>query len=185
MDHRAFEAKRVRSGAAGLTLAILLAACGSDPVTRPPDPPSAAPLPPPTVASTGQRTLEAHFIGRPAPFTTAVTGTLEATVDWTFATNNIDVFIARGDCTPQQFVDAQCNVAASATSNGVKPRRVTLTGAAPGVYSLLIGNAGPDRESLSWQVVLTPTAASSSASPGTGSFGPPAMALRYRPGTSW
>jgi len=190
MDHKSFRASRAVSVAAGLALTGLLVACGSDPVTRPPDPPTAAPPPPPSIVSTGQGTLEVDFIGRAAPFTTTATGNLEATVDWTFASDDVDVFLARGDCTPEQFIDTQCNIAAFSTSETAKPEKVRLTAAPPGVYTLLVGNAGPERESLSWQVVLTPTVAStapavSAATTSARGLGLPGKARIYRGRASW
>jgi hypothetical protein len=143
-------------------------------------------LPPPSVVSTGQGPLKVNFVARAAPFTTTSTGTLEATVDWTFAKNDVDVFLTRGDCSPQQFVDVQCNIAAFSVSETAKPEKVRLTGAAPGVYTLLVGNGGPDDESLSWQVVLTPTTAAAAASTAPErSPELPGKARSYRGGISW
>jgi hypothetical protein len=154
----------VLSLAMSAVLIGLLVAYGGSSPTAPPTPAPPPPPPPPSVVSTGQGAMDANFVGRAAPFATSLTGTLEVTVDWAFATNDIDVFLARGDCTPQQFVATQCNIGALSTSASAKPESVQLTGAAPGTYTLLLGNVGPDRESLSWQVVLTPSASSGSAS---------------------
>jgi hypothetical protein len=186
MNHEALVPRRVLLAAAGMTMAALLVACGGD--SGGPDPlpsPTPTPLPPPSVVSTGQGSLDVDFIGRAAPFTTSLTGSLEATVDWTFATNDIDVFLARGDCTPQQFVDTQCNIVAFSDSSTAKPERVRLSAAAPGVYTLLVGNVGPDRESLSWQVVLTPTAASGSPGAAALHHAGSAKARSYRGGPTF
>jgi hypothetical protein len=185
MSTRVFREQLVFSVAVGVALVVSLTACGSDTVTPPPPPPTTLPpLPPPSVVSTGQGSLPRDFVGRATPFTTTMTGNLDATVDWTFATNDLDVFIARGDCTPQQFFDRQCNIAAFSVSDTAKPERVQLTAAPPGLYTLLVGNVGPQEESLSWQVVLTPvrtafsaTAASSGTDRG---LQLPAKAMRYR-----
>jgi hypothetical protein len=37
---------------------------------------------------------------------------------------------------------------------------VSVTGAAAGAYTLLVGNVGPDDDSIAFQVVLTPTTSS-------------------------
>jgi hypothetical protein len=136
--------------------------------------------------STGQGTLAVDFVARAAPFTTALTGTLEATVDWTYVTDDVDVYLVRGDCSPQQFVAVQCNIAAFSESVTAKPERVRLTGAVPGVYTLFVANAGPQDESVSWQVVLTPTATSTSADAAPDPrLEPSDKARRYRGTTSW
>jgi hypothetical protein len=188
-----FARKRGLAIAGGLLLAVGLFACGDggndcskNPAGPGCVPPTTTlpPLPPPSVVSTGQGTLEVDFVGRAAPFTTTLTGTLDATVEWTFATNDLDVFLARGDCTPQQFIDNQCNIAAFSLSDTAKPEKVRLAGAAPGVYTLLVGNSGPENESLSWQVVLTPTASSASAATQR-SLELPEKARSYRGRISW
>jgi hypothetical protein len=130
--------------------------------------------------STGGGALASGFVGRPAPFTTTLTGTLLATVDWTFATNDVDVFIARGDCTPQTFLQGGCNIGAFSDSATAKPERVTLAGAPAGTYTLLVANAGARDESLSWQVVLTPTASSASVEVPTIGFALPAKVRGLR-----
>jgi hypothetical protein len=185
MSTRVFREQLVFSVAVGVALVVSLTACGSDTVTPPPPPTTTLPpLPPPSVVSTGQGSLPDGFVGRATPFTTTMTGNLDATVDWTFATNDLDVYITRGDCTPQQFIDVQCNIAAFSESTTAKPERAQLAAAPPGVYTLLVGNAGPREESLSWQVVLTPTRTAFSATAASAAVArglqPPAKAMRYR-----
>jgi hypothetical protein len=148
--------------AAGL---VVVSACGgsdSTPVT----PTTTQPTPPPprTVLSGGTTLAVNYAVG--AYFTVDRAGTVEATVDYTYATSQIFVWIARGQCTPELFPD-QCTYVASSFA-GAKPRRVSATGAVAGTYTLIVGNAGPDDESISYQVVLTPTAGT--ASPGAASL---------------
>jgi hypothetical protein len=181
MSTRVFREQLVFSVAVGVALVVSLTACGSDTVTPPPPPTTTLPpLPPPSVVSTGQGSLPDGFVGRATPFTTTMTGNLDATVDW----NDLDVYITRGDCTPQQFIDVQCNIAAFSESTTAKPERAQLAAAPPGVYTLLVGNAGPREESLSWQVVLTPTRTAFSATAASAAVArglqPPAKAMRYR-----
>jgi hypothetical protein len=92
-------------------------------------------------------------------FTTDRAGTLDATIDYTYANSQILVWIARSTCTPSLFAVDQCEYLATSFA-GPKPRRVSVTGAAAGNYLLLVGNLGPQDESVSYQVVLTPTASS-------------------------
>jgi hypothetical protein len=91
-------------------------------------------------------------------FTTDRAGTIVATVDYTFANSDILVWIARGECTFEQFVDDTCTYAATSFSGG-DPRSVAVAGAAAGTCTLIVYNGGPADEAFSVQVVLTPSAA--------------------------
>ena len=148
------------------TLALALCACGGGGVTPAPLPtPTPTPVPPPRVVSQGSTGLEAGMIGRTV-FTTTLSGRLDATVNWTFVEDDLDVYVARGECTFEQFFGDQCPPAGFSESETAKPEMVTVQGAAPGSYTLFVGNLGPRDESLSWQVVLTPGAASAASSVG-------------------
>jgi hypothetical protein len=85
-----------------------LAACGGNAsptavtlATPPPPPPAprviaqvAGPIPAETAAYT--------------QFTVDATGKLEVTVDWTYATNDIDLFLVKGTCTDEQIDSGDC-----------------------------------------------------------------------------
>jgi hypothetical protein len=148
----------------------MLVACGGDSGTSPAPVPTPTPPPPPApvIVSQGSSSLRAGFLGRVFPFTTTRAGTLDATVDWTFASNDVDAAITRGDCSLEQFMAVQCQVVAFAVSTTAKPERLMVSGAAPGTYTLFIENAGPTDESVAWQVVLTPSASSASVANGSG-----------------
>jgi hypothetical protein len=92
-------------------------------------------------------------------FTTTRTGNLEATVDWTFPANDIDVLLTRGDCSFEQAEAGQCTVLVFSLSTTAKPEKIRTDGAAAGAYTLFVENSGPGDESVSFQVVLTPTTA--------------------------
>lgn len=161
-----FEARRVFSVAAGLALVALLGACdGSTTGPNPPPPPPPITLPPPSVVSQGGGSLKAGFTAMVPPITTSVAGALDVTVDWTFATNDVDVLITRGSCSFPQLENNQCNIAAFSVSATAKPERMHVTGAAASVYTLFIENTGPADESVSYQVVLSPGASSASEGP--------------------
>jgi hypothetical protein len=96
-------------------------------------------------------------------FTTSRTGTLEATVDWTDASNSVDVIVTRGICSFDQLNANECDVASFTRGTEPKPRRVALAGQPAGSYTLIIGNEGPGDESVSYQIVLTASATSASA----------------------
>jgi uncharacterized lipoprotein YbaY len=90
-----------------------------------------------------------------AAFTTAAPGTLEATVDWTFGTNDVDVAIVPGACNCGLAMAEQCqNELASASSTTAKPERISVPNFAAGSYTLVIANFGPAQESVSYQVTL-------------------------------
>jgi hypothetical protein len=143
--------------AAVLGLSGLLAACGGG--GAPTAPTAVAPAPPAPVRSVvvqGTFTgLGPLVLGIVPPFTTSAAGTLDVQVDWTFASNDVDVYLARGSCSFEQFVSQRCDLAAFSESATAKPERLTVPNAAAGMYTLLIGNLGPGDESLSYVVGLT------------------------------
>ncbi len=171
--------RRVTAFAFGLTLVLALGACGgggspSGPSTPPPTP---QPTPtPPVVVSQGGGPLEVDFVAR-VPFTTSQSGTLDITLDWTFATNDLDVFLLRGTCSFDDFFDEVCPTLAFSVSTTAKPEKIRFAGAAAGAYTLFVGNIGPADESASYQVVLSPGAAASAQRP---SQPLPEKARRYR-----
>lgn len=161
--------KRRLSIVAVVALAALMAACGSDTVTPPPVPsPTPVPLPPPRVVAEGSGSLEAGFVGQLAPFMTTLPGRIDATVDWTFATNDVDALLVAGNCSFEQVEAGECPILAAAVSASAKPERLTVPNVAPGIYTFFIGNAGPEDESVSFQIVLTPSAAAASTAPARG-----------------
>jgi len=160
---------------------LLLAACGGDssPMPTAPSaaqapPPIAAPTPPPppppptpvtTVIGLGSHGVPSGF-GLPVTFTTTATGTVGATVDWTFATSDIDIFLVRGTlpCSVEQFNNDQCPFLGFSVSTSAKPERLSVPNLAAGPYTLYIVNFGSSDESLSYEITLTnvPGAAASS-----------------------
>ena len=149
---------RLSSCLAGTALAASLAACGGSSSPTAPTPTPVPTPPPPQVVAQGSDTLEAEFTGR-LPFTTTRAGNVEATVDWTYATNDVDVALVQGDCSFEQAVAQQCTVLAISVSTTAKPEKITASNAAAGTYTLFIENTGPGDESVAFQVVLTPTTA--------------------------
>jgi hypothetical protein len=96
--------------------------------------------------------------------TTTVAGSLTATVEWTFAGNDIDVYLISGNCSFEQFFAQQCPELAFSESTTAKPERITVAQAPAGAYTLFVWNIGPGDESWSFQVVLTPSASSAAFS---------------------
>jgi hypothetical protein len=101
----------------------------------------------------------------PVVFTTTAAGSVAITVDWTFATNDVDIFLARGSepCTLQTFNDRSCGFIATEESLSMKPEKLTIPSLAAGTYSLYIANFGDTDESVAWQVTLTSTSASAAS----------------------
>ena len=156
---------RVLRGAVWIAAAAAaLPGCGSS--TTPTPTATPVPTPPPiveTIVASGSGTIPNRILAF-IPFTTSAAGRINVTVDWTFATNDVDVYLVRGACTFEQFVANQCTLVTFSESTTAKPERLTASGAAAGNYLLLIGNAGPADESVAFQVVLTTGGATSAGS---------------------
>jgi hypothetical protein len=95
--------------------------------------------------------------------TTTEVGTIEATVDWTYATNDVDVFLARGTCPEIEFIPELCRIVASAASATAKPERLRAPNQPAATYTLIVVNCGREDESIAYQVLFTN--GSSAASP--------------------
>jgi hypothetical protein len=166
----------------GVVIAALfaLSACGGggSGVTGPIATPARTPPPPATtVIAQGSSGLDPSSGYTPGPLTTSAAGQLDITVDWTFATNDLDVYLVRGGggCSAEQFNSRQCEFVALSESVTAKPEKISVSSLAAGAYSLLIINWGPDRESFSYQVMLTTGGTASST-------GVQTQAQRQKPG---
>jgi hypothetical protein len=84
----------------------------------------------------------------------AGTATMDATVEWTFASNDIDIYLTTTACTAEAFASLSCSYVAKADGLS-KPERITFTLTAAGTYRLWIVNFGPGRESGTLEVGLT------------------------------
>jgi hypothetical protein len=142
----------------------LLSGCSHDTVTTPPTPP---PPPAPVTVVVAQGSLSGLEPGGAAmaPFTTDLSGTLEIVLDWTLASNNLDLILTRGDCTPEQLIALECDVAAIASSTTAKPERASIASAAAGAYTLFVANRGDSAETFSFEALLTTVPAASVARP--------------------
>src|SRR6266851_1272721 len=149
------------------TIAVGLSGCGDKVVTPP------TPTPPPPAAVTRVISQGNGPIGRstvaPIVFITTAAGSLAATVDWTFATNDVDIFLARGaePCTLQTFNDRSCGFVATEESVLMKPEKLSVPSLAAGAYTLYVANYGDTDESVAYQVTLTSTSASSASAAAT------------------
>jgi hypothetical protein len=146
-------------------LAAALAGCGGDNINLPPvsTPTPPPPPPPPSVVAEGSQALPSGALGR-LTFTTPLPGRVDATVNWTFDDDDFDVVLVRGNCEFEQLVANQCDIAGFSQGQQVKPERVSASSVPAGRHQLFIGNLGPHDESLSFQVILTPSSATAAAS---------------------
>jgi len=151
--------------AQAVTLALMLGACGSDPV-KPDDPPTPPPPPPEvrTLLMEGSYSGLKDRVLLAVPFNTDAAGSIEAKVDWTFASNDVDIYLVRGSCTLEQFQTAACPFVVNSDRSTAKPEKITATSQTAGSYTLYIGNWGPAEESVSFQIFGITGGAASSAS---------------------
>lgn len=163
--------------AAGLvaTGALLaLAACGGGG-----DGPATPSTPAPTPTPCAQKMLDSGSDSLPSKyllyydFSVPEAGRLDVTVDWTYASNNIGVYVATaGTCnTLDEFNARSCNFVVR-SETAAKPRKVSVTNVAAGNYRWLFANFGTTDDSISYQIVLS----TGSCAPLTGG-GPGASAV--------
>lgn len=141
-----------------------LSACGGSGNPDHPTPtPTPTPTPPPPSVVrqvTGFALPENHVAGW--YFDISATGTIDATVDYTYADTLLLIYISKGQCTFDQWSNDQCQYVATSFAGG-KPRKVTATGQAAGAYTLTVWNVGPQDEAISFQLVFTQAAAAAEA----------------------
>lgn len=141
--------------------------CGGSSTPSAPTPvaaPAPAPTPqPPQVLLERSFSLPSGFIGSFRGVSVTSSGVLTVTVDWTFATNDLDAFLVRGLCTEEMYDAGTCDFIAFTDSPTAKPEMLAVN-LTPGTYTPMVANFGPDDESGSVQVVFTGGATASSAS---------------------
>ncbi len=86
--------------------------------------------------------------------TVSPTGDLDAVVDWTFASNSVQLYLTSSSCTDTQFSVVQCSILRSTEGSGAKPRTLTAPGL-NGNYRLWVVNLGSTSESGTIQVGVT------------------------------
>lgn len=144
--------------AAGLVTGLGACGGGGNPGGSSPTPTPVPTPPPPVVVSQLQGfAIEAGIVSF-ANFSTQRTGTVEATVDWTFAANDLDVYVTPAACSFEQLLADVCSVLGFSESVSAKPERVRITNVTAGNYILWVANAGPGDDRLSYQVILTANA---------------------------
>ena len=82
-------------------------------------------------------------------------GTIEVSVDWTVAANNIDVYATPGECasTATTLTASSCVVAETA-SLAAKPERLSFPGVPGGVYRVFVVNRGSQSDTVTVRVTV-------------------------------
>jgi hypothetical protein len=82
-------------------------------------------------------------------------GDLDAVVNWTFASNNVNLYLTSTSCSETQFAVVQCTILRSTEGQGGKPRTLTASGLSAGTYRVWVVNLGNTAESGSVEVGVT------------------------------
>ena len=151
----------LRTSRMGLVLAgaITLSACGGG--TDPTPIPSPTPTPPPireTVVIYGDDGLVPADTAIAVEFAIPSAGTVEATVDWTFASSDVWVALTTNACNDfaQAFL-GQCSSIGIPNRGSSKPKTVSGSVAQGGTGRLWIANFATVDESMALQITLTTT----------------------------
>lgn len=154
---------RIGSRVGALCVVVLLVSCGGGGSSSSPTPVA----PSPRLLQSGPFSLKAPQSDGAFFALTTVTdpaaGRWEATVDWTFATNTVWMWVANGVCTVEQFSKPECPFEASCPCQFTirsetatpKPRVLTIPNAPGGTRTLIVMNLGPREESVIYSVTLT------------------------------
>ncbi len=82
-------------------------------------------------------------------------GELDLAVDWTIHRNNLEVWIARGLCTPHMlFEENSCDVVVTSWMSTEKPKRLLGTVKTPAAFTIVVLNWGPERDSFSYYLSI-------------------------------
>jgi hypothetical protein len=136
-----------------LAVAVSLAACGGSSPSTPTTPPTPRPPQRTLIAQGSQSNIppaaQASLVFFVVVQTTS-TGTLDATVDWTFTSNQVALAWASGNCIQNPNCTA---LFTNATLD--KPKTLSAPNLAAGTYTLVVANLGTTDESVSYQVFFT------------------------------
>jgi hypothetical protein len=126
-------------------LAIALAGCESDSTTRPP---VVIVTPEPVRAILAQTSFE-NFqsdIWVSLELLLSQKGVLDITVDWTFPTTWMYVYVGKTTCTYAQLSNRTCPFFLSSETKNPKPRVLYTESLEPGTYYLVLYNVPTDRQ---------------------------------------
>ena len=149
-----------------LCATLLLATCGD---SDSPENPIGPTPPAPQQLVQGNFTLAApmedSFYFARAEIANSTVGQWDATVNWTFDTNTLWMWVAEGTCTLQQFALPECPFETACPCQFVvrsetatpKPRVLSIANARSATRTLIVANLGPREESIEFRVMLTPS----------------------------
>jgi len=132
--------------------AIVLVSCGGDSAPTSTTPPTTMPACIQTVVFEGPSSFPANTLLF-AGFSTTMLGRLDVTVDWTFPTTPVSVYIA-DQATCDRRAPVSCSFLASSLT-GPKPRKLSAFNVPPRSYWLFVVNNGEERDACASQVVLS------------------------------
>ena len=132
-------------------VAMGLAACGNG--TTSPDPESQVTTSLPTQPFSNLAPFEVGF----AEVTINGEGTLTSTADWTFVTNDIDIYVTPPSCRAADVAElASCPVVGRTTAVTTKPEQLSVL-VSRGNYRVWVANFGPSAESGTLRMTATVT----------------------------
>lgn len=100
----------------------------------------------------GSGEIRASTLGS-MPITATTAGRLDLTVDWTFASNLIGMYVVQGACSLDQFNARACNFLLR-VEGAAKPLKGSVNVQA-GIYGVLLANFGSRDDSGAMQIVLS------------------------------
>jgi hypothetical protein len=134
-------------------MAMALAACGGG-GTSTPTAPAAPPAPSRSVVGQSNWTAEVGTAAR-IDATIGGAGSMDVTVQWTFSSNDVDIYVTSTGCASHQdLLNNRCTLIAKADGVTAKPERLTLTVQA-GTFRIWMANFGPTDESGTVEVGIT------------------------------
>lgn len=131
--------------------------------------PTPAPAPTPTPGGTTvireESTSLASLTRRTVTFATSAAGTISVGIDWTFASNDIDIYLASGTnpCSIDAFNNDECQFLARTTGVTAKPEGVSVPNLPAGAYTLYMVNWGDTDDSAGYQITLASSSGASVA----------------------
>ena len=132
-------------------VAMSLAACGGG--TTSPDTASQVTTSLPTQPFSNLAPFEVGF----AEVTINGTGTLSSTADWTFATNDIDIYVTPPSCRAADGAElAGCTIVGRTTAVTTKPEQLSVL-VSRGNYRVWVANFGPSAETGTLRMAATVT----------------------------
>jgi hypothetical protein len=107
------------------------------------------------VLQRGWELVPGQLLGVDVNFTGSGSGTADVTVEWTYASNDLDIYVTAQACTVDAFSAGSCAYTAKADGTTSKPERLTFPASAGSSYRVWVVNFGPAQESGTLEIGLT------------------------------